>query len=63
MTEEGGWKGLGLLLKAYRERFFDASGTVPLPADFTNEADYQVCTCVHMCVHAYVDVASNTHQS
>jgi hypothetical protein len=42
VAQETGWRGLGLLLQDYRERFFDASGRVPLPADFTDEAEYQL---------------------
>lgn len=42
VAQETGWKGLSLLLQDYRERFFDASGRVPLPADFTDEAEYQL---------------------
>jgi hypothetical protein len=39
---DGQWKGLMLLLQAYRERFYDATQRVPLPADFGNEAEYQL---------------------
>ena len=42
VTQETGWRGLNLLLQDYKERFYDASGRVPLPADYTNEAEYQL---------------------
>ena len=42
VAQETSWRGLGLLLQDYRERFFDASGRIPLPADFTDEAEYQL---------------------
>jgi len=42
ITADSGWRGLDFLFCAYRERYFDATSRVPLPADFTDEAEYQL---------------------